>query len=553
MKSDIEISREAKVLPITTIADKLEIPLEFLEMYGNDKAKINNALYKTLDNKQEGNLILVTAITPTPLGEGKSTTAIGLVDSLQALGYKTVGALREPSLGPVFGLKGGACGGGYAQVNPMADINLHFTGDLHAITAANNLISACIDNSMYWGNELNIDPNRIVWKRCVDLNDRALRKITVGQSMKKEITRLDSYNISVASEIMAILCLAKDIKDLRNRIDSLVVAYNTSGEKIRVKDLGITGSVLVLLKDAIKPNLVQTLENNPVLIHGGPFANIAHGCNSVIATKLGLKLADYVVTEAGFGADLGCEKFLDIKSRVANLDVSCVVLVATLKALKYHGGIAKENVKEENVSALKKGLCNLSKHIENIRAFNLPFVVALNHFESDTEEEIKAFDEYAKENNIPYAFSDVFLKGSKGGLELAKKVVENAHKTIPSYLYEMNETVYEKIEHIAKIAYGAKSVEYSSAAIEAIESLDKEKAKDFFICMAKTPLSLSDNPTLVGRPTDFTLHVTEVRIAEGAKFIICLTGDVMTMPGLPRVPNAVKIDLDDDGNIQNLS
>lgn len=555
MLSDIEISRNAKIEKINQIAKKLAIDEEYLEYYGKDKAKIDLKLLEDQKTKQDGNLILVTAITPTPLGEGKSTTSIGLVDALTALGKKTIGALREPSLGPVFGVKGGACGGGYAQINPMADINLHFTGDIHAITTANNLISACIDNHLYQGNSLQIDPNRILWKRCVDLNDRALRSVEVGLSSSKEIKRQDAFNISVASEIMAILCLAVSIEDLRRRIDNLLIAYTYGGKEVTVKDLKITGSVLVLLKDAIKPNLVQTLENNPILLHGGPFANIAHGCNSIIATKMGLKLADYVVTEAGFGADLGAEKFLDIKCRIASLNVSAVVLVATIKALKYHGGVDKKNVQTENVAAMKQGLCNLLAHIDTLKQFNLPYVVALNQYESDTKEEIKAFDEWAKTNNINYALSTVFKDGSIGGIPLAKKVLSIIKNPItPCYTYDLNDSIKVKIKKLVTKVYKAQDVVYTEEADTTLQALEQTKEyQNFYICMAKTPLSLTDNPKLVGAPTNHIITVREIRIAKGAGFIICLTGDVMTMPGLPKVPLAEKIDLDEHGNIINLS
>ena len=554
MLSDIEISRNAKIEKIKNIADKINIDEEYLEYYGKDKAKIDLKIFDSLKNKEDGKLILVTAITPTPLGEGKSTTSIGLVDGLNKIGLKAVGALREPSLGPVFGVKGGAAGGGYAQINPMADINLHFTGDLHAMTSANNLISACIDNHIYQGNELGIDPARIIWKRCVDLNDRALRKVEVGLDSKKETPREDGFNITVASEIMAILCLATSVEDLRNRIDNLIIAYNYDGKEVTVKDLGITGSVLVLLKDAIKPNLVQTLENNPVFVHGGPFANIAHGCNSILATKLALKLGDYVVTEAGFGADLGAEKFLDIKCRTANLKPSAIVLVATLRALKYHGGVPKDKVNEENVEALEKGICNLEKHIDTIKQFGIPYVVTLNRFLSDTDEELAAFDKWAKANNVDYALSEVFAKGGEGGIELANKVVKAASKPItPNYIYNLDDEIEDKIYKIASKVYGAKDVVYTDTAKDTLAKLKGTKYEKFFICMAKTPQSLTDNPKIVGAPKDFTITIKEIRLSSGAKFLVCLTGDIMTMPGLPKHALAEKIDLDENGNIINLS
>lgn len=555
MLSDIEISQSAKIEKINKIAEKLAINEEYLEQYGSDKAKINLNIFKEYKDKKDGKLILVTAISPTPLGEGKSTTSIGLVDALCKLNKKALGALREPSLGPVFGVKGGAAGGGYAQINPMADLNLHFTGDLHAITAANNLISACLDNHIFQGNELNINPDRVVWQRCMDLNDRALREVVVAKEAKKEVEgRAESFNITVASEIMAILCLAKDINDLRSRVDNLILAYTYDEKVITVKDLGITGSVLVLLKDAMKPNLVQTLENNPILVHGGPFANIAHGCNSIIATRLGLKLADYLVTEAGFGADLGAEKFLDIKCREANLNPSAVVLVATIKALKYHGGVDAKECKLPNLEALKKGIVNLEKHIDTLQKFGLPFVIALNRFDTDTLEELEYIDSWAKENSYPLALSEVFSKGGLGGLELAEKVIETCEKENNfNYLYDLNDTVEDKIYKIASKVYGAKEVVYKKKAKEMLEQIRNTNYKDFYICMAKTPLSLTDNAKIVGAPKDFTITVKEIRISAGAKFLVCLTGAIMTMPGLPKVPLANKIDLDEDGVIHNLS
>lgn len=555
MLSDIEISQSAKVEKINKIAEKLAINEDYLEQYGTDKAKINLNIFKEYADKPDGKLILVTAISPTPLGEGKSTTSIGLVDALCKLNKKAVGALREPSLGPVFGVKGGAAGGGYAQINPMADLNLHFTGDLHAITAANNLISACLDNHIFQGNDLNINPDRIVWQRCMDLNDRALREVVVAKEAKKEIPgRAERFNITVASEIMAILCLAKDINDLRTKVDNLILAYTYDNKVITVKDLGITGSVLVLLKDAVKPNLVQTLENNPVLVHGGPFANIAHGCNSVIATKLGLKLADYLVTEAGFGADLGAEKFLDIKCREAGLNPSAVVIVATIKALKFHGGVDAKECKEPNLEALKKGIVNLEKHIDTLQKFGLPFVIALNRFNTDTAEELEFMDSWAKENGYPLALSEVFAKGGLGGLDLAEKVIETCEKPNNfNYLYDLNDSVEDKIFKIASKVYGAKEVVYKKAALAKLEEIKNSEYKNFYICMAKTPLSLTDNAKIVGAPKDFTITVKEIRVSAGAKFLVCLTGAIMTMPGLPKEPLANKIDIDEDGVIHNLS
>lgn len=554
MLSDIQISTQAKMEKINIIANKLNIKEDELEYYGWYKAKLSDSLYKKLENKKDGKLILVTAITPTPLGEGKSTTSIGLVDSLAKLNKSVVGCLREPSLGPVFGVKGGAAGGGYAQINPMADLNLHFTGDLHAITSANNLISACIDNHIYQGNVLNIDPERIVWKRCVDLNDRALREVTVGLSSEKETPRKDIFNITVASEIMAILCLSKDLNDLRNRINDLIIGYNKDGNIITCKDLGITGSVLVLLKDAMKPNLVQTLENNPIIVHGGPFANIAHGCNSIVATKLGLKLADYVVTEAGFGADLGAEKFLDIKCREADLEVSAVVLVATLKALKYHGGVKKKDILNENVEALQKGLVNIEKHIDTLKKFNVPYVIALNRYLTDTEAEIRVFNEWATNNSHPYSLSEVYAHGGDGGIKLAEEVIKVIDKPVkPNYIYDLNDEIEVKIEKIAKSVYGADNVVFPDHIKEQINSMNKDVYRNYYICMAKTPLSLTDNAKLVGRPEHFDITIKEIRISAGAKFLVCLTGDIMTMPGLPKEPLANKIDLDEDFNIINLS
>lgn len=555
MLSDIEISQSAKVEKITKIAEKLAINEDYLEQYGSDKAKINLNIFKEYENKPNGKLILVTAISPTPLGEGKSTTSIGLVDALCKLNKKAVGALREPSLGPVFGVKGGAAGGGYAQINPMADLNLHFTGDLHAITSANNLISACLDNHIFQGNELNINPDRVVWQRCMDLNDRALREVVVAIEEKKGVEgRKERFNITVASEIMAILCLAKDINDLRARVDNLILAYTYDNKVITVKDLGITGSVLVLLKDAMKPNLVQTLENNPILVHGGPFANIAHGCNSIIATKLGLKLADYLVTEAGFGADLGAEKFLDIKCREAGLNPSAVVLVATIKALKYHGGVDAKECKLPNLDALKKGIVNLEKHIDTLQKFGVPFVIALNRFDTDTAEELAFMDQWSKENNYPLALSEVFAKGGAGGIELAEKVITTCEQENNfNYLYDLNDSVEEKIFKIASKVYGAKEVVYKKAALAKLEEIRNSNYKDFYICMAKTPLSLTDNAKIVGAPKDFTITVKEIRVSAGAKFLVCLTGAIMTMPGLPKVPLANKIDIDEEGKIHNLS
>lgn len=554
MLTDIEIANNAKIEHIKNIASKVNIPEEYLELYGNDKAKLNLNIYKHLENNEDAKLILVTAITPTPLGEGKSTTTIGLTDAMNLIGKKTIACLREPSLGPVFGIKGGAAGGGYAQVNPMADLNLHFTGDLHAITAANNLISACIDNHIFQGNDLNIDPNKIVWQRCMDLNDRALREVVVAKNSKKGIEgRKDQFNITVASEIMAILCLATDIEDLRNRIDNLIIGYSYDNQQLKVKDLGITGSVLVLLKDAIKPNLIQTLENNPVLVHGGPFANIAHGCNSIIATKLGLKLADYVVTEAGFGADLGAEKFLDIKCRIAGLKPNAVVIVATIKALKYHGGVPAQICQEPNLDALKEGIVNLEKHIDTIKTFGLPYVVAVNRFAKDTKEEIDYLMEWAENNGHKVALSEVFSKGGHGGIELAEAVVSVCNKENNfNYIYDLNDPIETKILKIAQKVYGAANIEFTKKGKEHLEIVKNGNYDDFYVCMAKTPLSLTDNAKIVGAPKDFTIKIKEIRISAGAKFLVCLTGDIMTMPGLSKTPLANKIDYK-EGKIINLS
>ena len=554
MLTDIEIIKQSKMVPIKSLTEKYGIKDEELYQYGNYMAKIELSALNRLKDKKDGKLILVSAITPTPTGEGKSTTTIGLVDSLNLIGKKCLGALREPSLGPVFGVKGGAAGGGYAQVNPMVDLNLHFTGDLHAMTTANNLVSACIDNHIYHGNALGIDPNNISWKRCMDLNDRALRKVEVGLSSKKEVARYDYFNITVASEIMAMLCLSTSISDLRNRLDNSLIAYTYDGKPVYIKDLKITGSLMVLLKQAIKPNVIQTLENNMVLVHGGPFANIAHGCNSILATKTALKLADYVVTEAGFGADLGAEKFLDIKCREAHLNPSLVVLVATIKALKYHGGVAIKDLKEENVDALKKGLGNLDKHYETIKAFGLPCVVAINKFLTDTDAEVKVLMDWAKERGVEVSLSEVYAKGGKGGIDLANKVVKVLDNDIASYkpLYNLNDSIKDKVLKIAKTAYGAKDVVYSEVAQAKLAELENSEAKEYYVCMAKTPNSLTDDPKVIGRPTDFTISVKDIRISTGSRFVIILTGDIMTMPGLSKEPMATKIDMSDTEEVFGL-
>jgi formate--tetrahydrofolate ligase len=552
MLSDIEIIKNSKMKKITDVVKSYDIASDELYLFGNYVSKVDLSIFKRLEKKPDGKLILVTAITPTPAGEGKSTTTIGLVDALNRIGKKCIGAIREPSLGPVFGVKGGAAGGGYAQVNPMVELNLHFTGDIHAITTANNLVSAIIDNHLYQGNALNIDPNRITWKRCIDLNDRALRKIEVGLSSNKEVKRYDYFNISVASEIMAMLCLATSVSDLRRRLDKTVVAYTYDDKPVTIKDLQITGSLLVLLKDAMRPNLVQTLENNLMIVHGGPFANIAHGCNSILGTKLALKLGDYVVTEAGFGADLGAEKFLDIKCQVAGLKPSLVVVVATIRALKYHGGQNIKNLTEENTKALALGIKNLEKHLETVKAFGLDFVVAVNRFLTDTDEEIKMLMTWAKEKNVEVALSEVYGKGSLGGVELANKVVNKIKDVSYKPLYQRNESIFTKINKIATTCYGAKGVTYNDEAFAMLQKLEQSEYKDFYICMAKTPNSLTDNPKIIGRPEDFTINIKEVRLATGSEFIICLTGDIMTMPGLGKEPLALKIDMNDEWEVFGL-
>ena len=556
MKTDIQIAKEASMLPITQIADKLGITDDELELYGKYKAKINDAFLKRTENRPNGKLILVTAINPTPAGEGKTTTTVGLGMAMNKLGKNTVIALREPSLGPVFGVKGGAAGGGYAQVVPMEDINLHFTGDFHAITAANNLLCAMIDNHLQQGNELGIDQRRILFPRVTDTNDRALRNVTVGLGSKVDgIPRQDHFMITVASEIMAILCLAESLDDLKARLGSILVAYTYSGAPVFCRDLHAEGSMAALLKDAIKPNLVQTLENTPALIHGGPFANIAHGCNSVRATKLALKLGDYAITEAGFGADLGAEKFLDIKCRKAGLTPDAVVLVATVRALKYNGGVAKPDLAAENVEALKKGAVNLEAHIDNLGKFGLPIVVAINRFGTDTDAELDYVRKICTEKGAEFALSDVFARGGEGGIELAEKVIAACEKPKSfTFMYDSNDSIKDKISAVATKIYGASDVKYDASALKAIadiEALDP-KYSTFPICVAKTQYSLSDDASKLGRPTDFTLTVREVKLSAGAEFIVVLTGAIMTMPGLPKKPAAINIDVDNDGNITGL-
>ncbi len=540
--TDLEIAQSVKAKDIREIAKKLNVSEDKLTCYGNDKAKLSLDL---LNNNPKGKLILVTAISPTPAGEGKSTTTIGLADALSALDKKTCVCLREPSLGPVFGVKGGACGGGYAQVIPMEDINLHFTGDLHAITTANNLICAIIDNHIYQGNELHIDPTRVLIHRVLDMNDRALRNIVVGLGGSTNgVPREDHFDITVASEVMAILCLAKDSDDFKERINNMLVAYTYDKKPVTVRDLGCAGAIALVMKDALKPNLVQTLEHTPAIIHGGPFANIAHGCNSLIATKTALGLADYVVTEAGFGADLGAEKFFDIKCRQGNLKPDAVVIVATIRALKIHGGVLKENLTEENVEALKLGLANLKQHCENIKKFGLPFVIAINKFGSDTDAEIAALENFASENNYVISLSEVFNKGSQGGLDLANKVL--CACAMPSefkYLYDLNLTLKQKISKICKEIYHAKDVNYSQTAKNALAKLTKLGYGNLPICMAKTQYSFSDNPKLLGAPQDFVMEIRDVLPSVGAGFIVCLTGEIMRMPGLPKEPAAMKMDV----------
>ncbi len=554
MLTDIEIAQQCKMKPITEIAAQLGIQPQELEPYGHYKAKVSDELADRLADRPNGKLVLVTAINPTPAGEGKTTTTVGLGQAMQKIGKNAIIALREPSLGPVFGIKGGAAGGGFAQVVPMEDINLHFTGDMHAITAANNLLCAILDNSLQQGNPLNIDPRRVMFKRCMDMNDRSLRFINVGLGGKANgVPREDNFQITVASEVMAILCLASDIDDLKERLGNILVAYTYDNQPVYAKDLKVNGSMAVLLKDAIKPNLVQTLENTPALMHGGPFANIAHGCNSVRATKLALKLADYTITEAGFGSDLGAEKFLDIKCRYAGLAPSAIVVVATLRALKYNGGVAKADTAKTNVEAVKAGLCNLAAHVENMKKFGVPVVVAINHFLTDADEEIEVLENYCRENDVEFALSDVFAKGGDGGIELAHKVVKACEKPANfAPIYDIALPIKEKIETIAKTIYGADGVTYSSEANKAIAEIEKLGKDKLPICMAKTQYSLSDDATKLGRPTGFKINVRDVKLSAGAGFIVALAGTIMTMPGLGKDPAAYRIDIDADGNIQGL-
>ena len=555
MKTDIQIAQESKLEPIVEVAKSIGISEDDLELYGKYKAKISSEYLKSIEHNKDGKLILVTAINPTPAGEGKTTVNVGLGQALAKMGKKAIIALREPSLGPCFGIKGGAAGGGYAQVVPMEDLNLHFTGDFHAITTANNLLAALLDNHIHQGNALNIDTRNITWKRCLDMNDRALRNVVVGLGSKAEgFVREDHFVITVASEIMAILCLSKDMADLKERLGRIVVAYNYAGEPVTAKDLQAVGAMAALLKDAIKPNLIQTLEHTPAIVHGGPFANIAHGCNSVIATKAALKMADYVVTEAGFGADLGAEKFFDIACREGGLKPDAAVIVATIKALKYNGGVAKADLPTPNLEALKKGICNLEKHIENVQKFGVPVVVTLNAFVTDSKEEIAFVEQFCKERNAEFALCEVWAKGGEGGIPLAKKVIETIENKKSNYkpLYDTNMSIVDKITTISKEIYGANGVSIAPAAEKKIASLEKLGFGNLPVCMAKTQYSLSDNPDLLGRPTDFELNVRDVYVSAGAGFVVVLTGTVMTMPGLSKAPAAYGIDVNEDGMITGL-
>lgn len=549
MKSDLEIAHEVTLKPIALVAKNYGISEEDLELYGKYKAKLSQNFCAAHEGKQKGKLILVTATNPTPLGEGKTTVSIGLNDALNRLGKKSIVALREPSLGPCFGVKGGAAGGGYAQVAPMEDINLHFTGDFHAITSANNLLAAVLDNHIHQGNALEINPKKILWKRCLDMNDRVLRNVIVGLGNQADgAMREDHFQITVASEIMAILCLAKDMKDLQERLDKIVVAYNKKGERVYAKDLECTGAMAVLLKDAMQPNLVQSLEGNLAIIHGGPFANIAHGCNSIRATKMGLALADFLVTEAGFGADLGAEKFFDIKCAAAGLTPSCAVIVTTLRTLKYYGGLPREEISKENREALEKGLENLEKHIENVKKFGVPAVVAVNRFATDTEGELSFLKDFCAQRGVRCAIMEAYGKGSEGGEELAKAVLETVEAGEVNFhtLQTPEQKISQKIELLAKEIYGADGVEYSNKAREELKKLEESCYSNLPICMAKTPYSLSDKPNLLGRPKNFRIEIRELSLSAGAGFVVCLAGDVMTMPGLPKEPAAKKIGFENE-------
>ncbi len=556
MKTDIQIAQEAKMVHIKEVAERIGIQENDLEFYGKYKAKLSDELYEKIKERPDGKLVLVTAINPTPAGEGKTTTTVGLGQAMGKIGKKAIIALREPSLGPCFGIKGGAAGGGYAQVVPMEDLNLHFTGDFHAITSANNLLAAMLDNHIQQGNELGIDPRQVVWKRCLDMNDRVLRNVVVGLGAKTDgVVREDHFVITVASEIMAILCLADDINDLRERLGNIIVAYSYQGEPVTASDLHAVGAMTALLKDAIKPNLIQTLEHTPALVHGGPFANIAHGCNSVRATKMALKVADIAITEAGFGADLGAEKFFDIKCRKAGLKPDAVVLVATIRALKYNGGVAKKDLSEENLAALEKGIVNLEKHIENIQKYHLPVVVTLNSFVSDTEAETAFVQKFCEERGCKFALSKVWEHGGEGGMELAKKVLEILDENEESafeVLYKDELSLEEKIRTVAREIYGADDVEFSAQAKKQLEKITSMGFKDVPVCMAKNQYSLSDDATLLGRPKDFIIHIREAYVSAGAGFVVALTGTVMTMPGLPKVPAANNIDVNENGTIVGL-
>ena len=555
MKSDIEIAQEAELVHIKEVAEKLGINEDELEFYGKYKAKISDELWESVKDREDGKLVLVTAINPTPAGEGKTTTSIGLGEAMALLGKKAVLALREPSLGPCFGIKGGAAGGGYAQVVPMEDLNLHFTGDFHAITSANNLLAALLDDHIQQGNQLGIDPRQVVWKRCMDMNDRALRNIVIGLGSKMDgMVREDHFIITVASEIMAVLCLADNMEDLKRRLGRIIVAYSFDGNPITADDLHATGSMAALLKDAIKPNLIQTLEHNPAIVHGGPFANIAHGCNSVRATKTALKLGDIAITEAGFGADLGAEKFFDIKCRKAGLKPDAVVLVATIRALKYNGGVPKADLAKEDLESLKKGIVNLEKHIENLQKFGVPVVVTLNSFVTDTKEEIAFVENFCKERNCEFALSEVWEKGGEGGIELAKKVLDTLDHKEAHFkpLYEDEMSLMDKIKTIATEIYGADDVTYSKAALKELKHIEEMGMGNFPVCMAKTQYSLSDDASKLGRPTGFTVNVREVYVSAGAGFVVAITGSIMTMPGLPKVPAANNIDVTNDGVITGL-
>ncbi len=557
MLSDIEIAQSAVMKPITEIASDLGISPEYIEPYGHYKAKLSESLYKKTEDKPDGKLVLVTAINPTPAGEGKTTVSVGLAQSMYKVGKKAVLALREPSLGPVFGIKGGAAGGGYSQVVPMEDINLHFTGDMHAITAANNLLCAAIDNHMQQGNELRIDQRRILFKRCLDMNDRALRDIVIGMGGKANgIPREDGFQITVASEVMAILCLAADLEDLKKRLGRILIGFNLSGEPVYAADLNVHGAMTALLKDALKPNLVQTLENTPALIHGGPFANIAHGCNSVRATKLALKLGDYCITEAGFGSDLGAEKFFDIKCRFSGLKPDCVVLVATIRALKYNGGVERSKLQEENITALEKGIVNLGVHIENMRKFGVPVVAAINRFHTDTDAEVRVVEDFCASLNVPVSMTEIFAKGGEGGKDLALKVIDTIEnrKAVSNFhpIYDAELTIKEKLEVIAKEIYRADGVQFTTAAEKALSEIESLGYSNLPVGVAKTQYSLSDDPAKLGKPEGFKITVRDLRVSAGAGFVVAMTGNILTMPGLPKKPAAMNIDCDGNGNISGL-